>query len=109
MLSCPLEKNDARLKEQAEIIHEQLAFLRPIESQIEILKAKAKPYLKKIDAAMQTIQRGGKEETSCEITIDHTNCWIKVVRLDTGEVVTDRPAEESELDPDFFDKDVAAA
>ena len=104
MLAAPLEKNDKRVKEQTDIIHSELALLRPIECQIDILKAKAKPHQKKIDDALTTIQRGGMEEVECEITIDHNNCWIKAIRLDTGEIVTDRPAEESELDPDFFDK-----
>ena len=104
-LPATIEANDKRMAEQAEIIRQQLAILRPIEGQIDILKAKAKPYKQAIDKAMETIQKGAYEEVQVEITIDHTNCWIKAVRVDTGEVVADRPAEEKELDPDFFDKD----
>ena len=104
MMPIPLETSDAAAKEQFEVIVEQSSLLRPIEAQIDILKAKAKPIQKKIDEAMGKIQGGKQQMTDCTVTIDHTNCWIKVVREDTKEVVIDRPAEESELDPDAFDK-----
>lgn len=103
-LPATLERDDERVKQQNDIIHDNLTLLRPIESQIDILKLKAKPFKQAIEAAMETIQKGGFENVQCEITIDHNNCWIKAVRLDTGEVVADRKAEEKELDPDFFDE-----
>jgi len=103
MQPIPLDCADDVAKEQYDIILAQSAILRPIMNHIEILKAKAKPIQKKIDEAFEKIQGGKQVLTDITITIDHNNCWIKAVRDDTGEVIIDRKAEESELEPDAFD------
>jgi len=103
-MPAPYDKTDEKAKELFDTVLTQSALLRPIEGQIDILKAKAKPIQKLLDDAMTALQQGKSVLTPCTVTIDHTQCWIKITRDDTQETVVDRKAEESELDPDFFDE-----
>ena len=103
-LPIPLEEKDKKAQEAYAIILEQSAKVRPFHDQIAILKNLAKPFEKKIGEALTTLENGKDKLTPVTLTIDHTNCHIKSVRDDTGEVVLDRKATEDELQADAFDK-----
>lgn len=109
LLKCTLTADE--VAEQAQVLAREIAALNETEKQLDAIKSEFKAKTGKSEAIIQSASRLVRDKSEhrsveCEASYDYDDLTVKITRIDTGEIVEDRPMTygERQMSMDFDGK-----